>query len=123
PIAEDTIASAILYTEYKNSNYQDIIAKIKEKYLNSILLSNLASSSSYIVNSIVQRNVNGDIDDDVLLSVASVNNNCNNISLLNMKVNTASIESIRSDGNFDDATLCANSEQDRRIDPNIFSIV
>ncbi|CAG8633961.1 19563_t:CDS:10, partial [Racocetra fulgida] len=68
----NNVVPAISYPDYKDNHEQDIIAEIKEKYPDGILTSNLASPGSRMVNSIARRNVNGDIDDDVLSSVASV---------------------------------------------------
>ncbi|KAF0531175.1 Coatomer, beta subunit [Gigaspora margarita] len=112
----NTVVPATSYAEYKDSHDQDIIAEIKEKYPDGILPTNLASPGSRMVNSIARRNVNGDIDDDVLSSVASVDDDrisvADNMSLLSMEVNTTGTGSVRGDVDFDDAASYANSEQD-----------
>ncbi|CAG8603089.1 12782_t:CDS:10, partial [Acaulospora colombiana] len=112
------------YSDYKDGLEQDIITVVKEKYPDGILPSNLASPiQSRPVSNIARRNVNGEIDDDVLSSVASVDDDrisvADNMSLLSMEVNTTGTGSVPGDVDFDDTASYANSELDRREDKDL----
>ncbi|CAG8662791.1 2538_t:CDS:10, partial [Funneliformis caledonium] len=119
--ARNTAIPATSYTEYKDSLDQDIIAEVKGKYPEGVLPSNLSSPlHSRLVNSIARKNVNGEMDDDVLSSVASVDDDrtsvADNMSLLSMEVNTTGTGSVRGDVDFDDAASFATSEHERPSD-------
>ncbi|CAG8468172.1 1461_t:CDS:10 [Paraglomus occultum] len=107
--ARNNIVPANAYSDYKDVEV-DVIAEIKEKYPDGVQSSNPASINTKL--NIARRTINGEVEDDVLSSVTSVDDDrisvADNMSMLSMEVNTTGTNSVK-DVDFDDAS----SEQER----------
>nr|CAG8554296.1 10880_t:CDS:10 [Entrophospora candida] len=112
--SRSNVIPAAAYLENKETQVNDIISDIKEKYPDGVMPPNLSSPiHTRLVNSIVRRiNINGELDDDVLSSVASVDDDRDNMSMLSMEVNTTGTGSVRGDVDEDDTASLATSEHD-----------